>query len=166
MTATYYVQLADLTAAIGLPAVLQLLDDNNTYGAGPGDATFAANLLSIQKRATSWCDSWISDNYNGPFPITQSPPPALLAEAALYKALEFSYMRRTEFVRAVDGERSIVQTYERMAAKLLQNIVDAVQQMPDNAAQTKPANVGAIIYDNAPRMAVDSIDGTANGDGY
>lgn len=150
-----YVSQADLQNALGLPALLALTDDTNSGTPTAGVITF------VTTRASAWVDSFLAANYVGPFPITQNPAPAMMAEAALYKAIEFMYDRRPEYLRnTMEGVRK---DYNKAAIDLLTRLIDGVQYMPDFTGQPKPGNVGGIVYDNSPRMMIDGSSGTYNG---
>jgi len=149
-----YVSQSDIQNTIGLPALLALTDDTNTGSPGAGVITF------ITTRASAWVDSFLAANYVGPFPITQSPAPAMMQEAALYKAVEFLYDRRPEYIR--NTMKGVRKDYNTAAIELLKRLVDGIQYMPDFLGATKPGNVGGIVYDNAPRTMIDAATGQTN----
>ena len=152
--AAVYVSQADIQNTIGLPALLALTDDANAGSPG------ATVIAFIATRATAWVDSFLAANYAGPFPIAQVPAPAMMAEAALYKAVEFLYDRRPEYIR--NTMKGVRKDYNTAAIELLTRLVDGVQYMPDFVGAVKPGNVGGIVYDNAPRLMIDSATGQTN----
>lgn len=149
-----YTDQTALETAIGPQAVAILYDD----GLGAVDTSA---LTTNANRASAWVDSFLSFNYRGPFPVTQDPAPMMMAEAALYYLIAFSYDRRPEFART-EGEGARP-NYIKRAEELLTRLVRGMQQMPDYTAQPKPGNVGGIVYASGPRMVIDSTDGTNNG---
>ena len=153
-----YLTQTDLDNAIGHPAVIALLDDD-------GDKTAdAAPLASVIARAGAWVDSYMSVAYGGAWPTTVDATTgayaAILKEAALYKAIQFAYLRKPEFIRKL-GEQGIP-SYEAMAKTLLDNIVSGRQRVVEGTPAKGDTITGGIVYDTGPRMLVDSLDGTTN----
>jgi hypothetical protein len=151
---TYIVQ-ADLENALSPSTILAIFEDQNT------GAVNTTALNDICARATARVDSWIAAVYDGPFPITQSPVPAMCKELALEYGVAFCFERHPEYVRTF-GELPRAERWKR-ADELGLRLQKAVQRMPDYTAQPKPRNVGGIVYDSGPRTIVDSADGTRNG---
>lgn len=149
-----YITSTNLEDAVGKATLLVLFDDANTGSYN------AAAMTAVISRACSWVDSFLAANYGGPFPVSQSPAPAMMFEASIYKAIEFSLDRKPEFVRNLNN--STRKNYNEAAEKLLRNLIDGVQYMPDYVAQGKPGNVGGVVFDGARRTMIDSPDGTPN----
>lgn len=152
-----YLTAEDIRLQLGTATLLTLADDDND---GQADADVLAALI---ERADAWVDSWIAHNYEGPFPVTGSTP-KVFREASLYKAIQFLYMRRPEFVRSL-GADSLVD-YEKMSTVLLKNLAEAVQRAPDYDAETDPVNVGVTVSYGVSDDVPDGVGGGAFSEGF
>jgi phage gp36-like protein len=150
-----YIAQTDLESALSPQTVLALFDDTNT------GVVSSVALAAVLTRACANVDSFLARTFTGPFPI-QGTPPALVVEAAIEFAKAFAFERHPDYVRTFGQNYNAASQYERALA-LMERVADALQQLPDWAANIKPKNVGAIVYSAGPRMIVDSPDGTSNG---
>ncbi len=149
-----YITQAEFSFALAPVAMLAIFDDNND-GALDSEA-----IDSIIARASSMVDAWIAPVYKGPFPITQTPIPALIRELTLQYSAVFALERHPDYAQSFNG-------YTRKerwdaADQMGQRLQAAVLRIPDYVAQPKPANVGGIVYDNSSRVMIDNADGTSN----
>lgn len=150
-----YLNQTDLENAINVQTVLAIFDD-----AGTGTINQVA-LTDCLSRASAMVDSYLARVYRGPFPITQTPFPAMIKIAAIDFAVAYAFERHPEYVRSY-GEEKRQERWAR-ARDMMERICDGLQEMPDYTAQPKQANLGGIVYSAGPRTIIDNFDGTANG---
>jgi hypothetical protein len=148
-----YITQAEFMFAISPAMVLAIFDDNSD---GVIDA---ATVDSYIGRGSSMADAWIAPVYTGPFPITQTPVPAMIRELTLLYTLAYTYERHPEYSRIAD--RGVADMLKR-ADEMGERLQSAVLRISDYAAQPKPANVGGIVRDDAQRVIVTSANGTSN----
>jgi phage gp36-like protein len=147
---TAYVTQTDLQYRIGTQAVAALFSD--------GDGNVDTDSLgAVLQAASDWVDSVLSVEYTGPFPLTQSPLPAMVKEAALLFAIAFSYDRKPEYARQLgDGGRP---NYRKIADDLCNEIKKNIKRLVGYTAEPDPANVGGEVLTGTSY----ADDGVGNG---
>lgn len=156
MTTTLYVTQEDLENALSPPTVTALFDD-----AGLGVPSVGA-LTGVLERASRRVDSYLARVYVGPFPVTQTPVPMVIKDAALEFAIAFSFERHPEYVHTYGETYRGASRYKR-ACEMMDRLCQGQQEIPDWVLQPKPRNVGGIITSAGPRTIINSPDGTNNG---
>jgi hypothetical protein len=146
----YFTQ-EDLEEAISPQKVIALCDDDDD---GAADQAVVNALI---RRASGRVDNYIATKYVGPFPITQSPTPESLREAALEFGIGMAFMRHPEYVRTY-GERERGGMWTQ-AEKLCQAIVLNLQRVVGYTAEPEPANVGGEVLTGND----DATDGVGTG---
>jgi hypothetical protein len=150
-----YITQAEFFYAVSPAMVLAIFDDNSD---GVIDSATVDNYIG---RGSSMTDAWIAPVYTGPFPITQSPVPAMIRELTLLYTLAYTYERHPEYSRIADrGVADMFKRADEMGARLQ----SAVLRIPDYAAQPKPANVGGITNDDGRRVMTNTSGTRASGD--
>jgi Protein of unknown function (DUF1320) len=151
-----YIAQADLENALSPQTILAIFQDDLTVG-----TPSAAAMADVCARASAMVDSWLAPVYTGPFPIVQSPVPAMCKELALHYAVAFSFERHPDYVRTF-GEAPRAERWRR-ADEMGARLQAAVLRIPDYVADPVPANVGGLVYDTGPRTILDAADGTSHG---
>lgn len=152
----FYVTKDDLEGALSPPTVTALFDDD---GAGVPNETAVQTVLN---RASRRVDSYLARVYVGPFPVTQTPVPETIKEAALEFAIAFSFERHPEYVHTYGETYRGASRYKR-ACEIMDRICQGQQEIPDWNLQPKPRNVGGIIISTGPRTIIDGPNGENNG---
>lgn len=156
MTTILYATQEDLESALSPATVLALYDDE---GSGVVNETALRNTLA---RASRRVDSYLARVYVGPFPVTQTPVPAEIMDAALEFSIAFSFERHPEYVHTFGEAYRAGSRYKR-ACEMMDRICQGQQEIPDWVLQPKPRNVGGIITFAGPRTIISDIDGRDNG---
>lgn len=131
---------ADLENAIGAARVLALYDDSNS---GTVNATALSSVLA---RGTTHVDSYLSKQWDGPFPMP-SPVPPIAAEGALLICIALSYLRSEEYVQQYgDGKKvELYKQAEKLCDELVKNqrrLVATDGSTPDPAGVTCRVDFG------------------------
>lgn len=143
------------------PGVLVALCDDNDDGTAD-----AAVVLDICVRASQRVDSFIAINYPGlPLPIAQTPVPGMVREAALEWAQVFCYQRHPEYVRQF-GEMARAMPSLKSAEQLCDNLVKALERIPDLVAAPDPANVIATFATGPDDQHPDGIGSGTFAEGW
>lgn len=150
---------SDLQGAVSNATITACFNDDNT------DVLNEQAIHLVLLRAEQEVLSWLAPEF-GPPPFTPGVLAQLAADdflrsAALEYAIAFTFDRHPEFARSSGKERT--DRFER-ANKRMERILDGRQRPP--TVQEKPANVGGVVVDNAPRIYADSADGTHNSGDY
>ena len=149
-----YITQAELSYALSATSYNAIFDqDNDGIADGPVvDAVIA--------RASGTVDAWISAVYSGPYPITQSPVPAMIRELTIAYALAIAYERRPDVTRTLQGSADNDAARYKRADDMGQRLQTAVLRIPDLTSQPKPANVtGSIVYLDTTRRISDDNGG-------
>ena len=159
-----YINSAKLIAALTKETFLAIFDDNNS-----GD-TGLVNDTSVQlviDGAEGEVDSYLITNRAQPLPPTTNPVvDRMIERACLELAMSLSWERHPEYVRTY-GENPRALALRERAQTTLQRIKEGRQELPDQDSQNpKPTNIGGIVFDEGPRTAITSSDGTENGSGF
>lgn len=155
-TPVLYVTREDLEDSLSPATVLSLFDDEGT-----GVVSDRA-ILGVLARASRTVDSYLARVYVGPFPVTQTPVPEQIKNAATEFAIAFSFERHPEYVHTFGEQYRAGSRYKR-ATEMMDRLCQGQQEIPDWTLQPKPRNVGGIVYATGPRTIIDSPDGTYNG---
>lgn len=155
--AAIWLAQANLENATSLATVAACFDDANN----PGTINQGA-LAEIIERAEQEALSWLVTEL-GPPPLSATVMAQLQADAfckyaSLDYAVAFMYERHPEYVRSQADE---IQSRVKRADTRMERVLNARQRPPTVA--TRPANVGGVSVDGAPRIISDSPDGTYNG---
>lgn len=148
-----YITQAELEGAVGAERLITLLDDDND---GVVDSS---SLDAVIARASALTDAWVAPVYTGPFPITQTPVPAMIRELTIQYSEAMLFERKPEVGRTTTDESRGRWTRADAMGERLQA---AVLRITDYAAQAKPSNVGGIVTDGGQRIITTSADGTSN----
>lgn len=154
--AIVYATQTDLENSLSPATVLALYNDDNDSQVN------AVAIEGVLVRATNWVDSYLATQYLPPFPVTQTPVPAMIVAAALEFAIAFSFERHPEYVHTY-GETFRAATRFKRACEMMDRIVASQQQIPDWVLQPKGKNVGGIINSSGPRTIIDGPNGENNG---
>lgn len=133
-----YLTHAEVIAAMGAAAVVTFFDDDND---GVADN---AVLDAVIARASALTDAWISPVYSGPFPITQTPVPAMIRELTLSYVSTLAHDRRPGYTRAIaDAGEDAAARWTRADAmgERLQKTILRITELP--AAGTTKTHVRA-----------------------
>jgi hypothetical protein len=149
-----YITQTDLENAIGPAAVLAIYDDDGDLALSSSEL---AALASVLDRSSAKVDGRLARSYDGPFPL--SPVPKLVKYAALEYAIAYSFERHPEFVRAFGRDEHAIRL--KRAEDMAEDIADAIEFLPDFAAQKTPGTAGGVVPNNGPQLLVDRLDGTS-----
>lgn len=155
-TPVLYVTRQDLESMLSPATVMSLFDDE-----GNGVVSEIA-ITAVLNRASRTVDSYLARVYTGPFPVTQTPVPEQIKNAAIEFAIAFSFERHPEYVHTYGEQYRAGSRYKR-GLEMMDRLCQGQQEIPDWSLQPKPKNVGGIIYATGPRTIVDGPDGTYNG---
>lgn len=155
MTVAPYATREDLEAAISAGTVAALFNNVQT------NAVDTAALLKVLTRASARVDGWLATVFLGPFPVEQTPVPAIIVDAALEFAIAFSFMRHPEYVQTY-GEEYRAQTRLASANEMMERITSGEIRLPDWVLQPKGQNVGGYVVDGGHRIISTDPDGTEN----
>lgn len=151
-----YITKADLEAALSPATVLALFNDEDQ------GTVYMPALLTLLQRASNEVDSYLARSFKGPFPVAQSPVPAIIKNCTIEFAIAFSFERHPEYVHTF-GEQYRGSTRYARACAMAERLATGLQETPDWVLYPKGTNVGGIIVNSGPRTIVDSPDGTYNG---
>lgn len=151
-----YADQTDLEGSLSPATVLSLYDDD---GLG---VVNSQNILKVLNRASRRVDSYLARVYVGPFPVTQTPVPEAIKEAALEFSIAFSFERHPEYVHTYGETYRGASRYKR-ALEIMDRICQGQQEIPDWTLQPKPRNVGGVIVSSGPRTIIDGPNGENNG---
>lgn len=149
-----YITQAELAYALSGTSFAAIFDqDNDGIADGPVvDAVIA--------RASAMVDAWIAPVYSGPFPIVQSPVPAMIRELTIAYALAIAYERRPDVTRTLQGSTDNDTARWKRADDMGQRLQSAVLRIPDLTSQPKPANVTrSVVYVDEHRRMTDDNGG-------
>lgn len=128
-----YASQADLEHALGSQIVKAIFDDDMD---GVVDAGAMTSCLAY---GDAEVDSFLSTQYEGPFPL--AAPPAAVKYAAVDFCCAYAARRRPDLVRAM-GEVSW-ESFRKAALEKMKNFVTAKQRLPE--ASGAPANVTTVV---------------------
>lgn len=136
-----YITQSELSYALSATSYAAIFDqDNDGIADGPVvDAVIA--------RASAMVDAWISPVYTGPFPITQSPVPAMIRELTVQYALAIAYERRPDVTRTLEGANSNDAARWARADAMGQRLKGAIQRIVELPI---PANEGGTVRSGDP----------------
>ena len=151
-----YISQADLSARLGAQALIAFYDDD-------GSSTInSAALNSVCVAASARVDAYISRNYRGILPLTVSPLPAMVVEAALEWAVYMSFRRKPEYVKAYYGDAGLL-ALMKSAEDFSERLAKAEMLMPDlTTTEPQPTNVGGKVVPDPIRLFTPNADGTSN----
>jgi hypothetical protein len=132
-----YITVAELQASMSPTSFATIFDDDND------SVTEDATVDAAIERASALVDAWISPVYAGPFPITQTPVPAMIRELTIQYALAFAYQRRPDYTRTLEsGDANERERWDRADAmgERLQKAILRIVELPN------PANVGSTVH--------------------
>lgn len=140
------------------PRTLAALFDDTGDGVVNTDA-----VAAIIEDAEAEVDGLLGGQYA--MPLTE-PNDRLLRKSCLDFAVSFSFDRAPEYVRTFSEQARDTGLYKRAVERVMR-IKAALAVLPDQPAGPAAAlNNGGIVVDQGPRMMIDSVDGTRNGDGF
>lgn len=151
-----YISQADLEAALSPATVLGLFNDQDQ------GVVHAPSLLLVLTRASAEVDSYLARVFKGPFPIAQTPVPAVVKNCALEFAIAYSFERHPEYVHTY-GEQYRGTTRYKRACEMAERLATGLQETPDWVLSPRGGNVGGIIYSDGPRTIIDGPNGEYNG---
>lgn len=128
-----YGSQADLEHALGSNVVKSIFDDD-LDGVIDGNA-----MTSCLAYGDAEVDSFLSTQYEGPFPLAN--PPAAVKYAAVDFCCAYAARRRPDLVRAM-GEESW-EVFRKAAVEKMTRFVKAQQRLPE--ASGAPANVTTVV---------------------
>jgi hypothetical protein len=152
-----YINQVDLENALSAPTVKKIFTD-------PLSTTLnTAAIADVIDRAEGEVDSFLITviDINSP---NLNRFDRLLRQAAIDFAKVFAFERHPEYEKTVGEDPRGSSLYKR-AKDRMERIQSAVQELPDQPA-VRPTNTGAVIHATGPRMMIDGLDGTRNGDGF
>lgn len=144
---------ADLDAALGLPTVKALFDDDQD--GVPDDSPIAACCAYSEAEVLAF----LAGTYD--IVVIPDPPPPILVFAGVDFGCAYAYRRRPEVAAAMNAKSW---TDFRTAAESKMKLFATAQQriMPPTAAGA-PKNVGGPFFEDSQRIAADNADGTGDG---
>lgn len=151
-----YIDQTDLEAALSPATVLALFNDQNE------GVVYTPALLAVLTRASTEVDSYLARDFKGPFPVPQTPVPAVIKNCTVEFAIAFSFERHPEYVHTY-GEQFRGTTRYKRACEMAERLATGLQETPDWVLQPRGGDVGGIIFSAGPRTITDSPDGTYNG---
>lgn len=151
-----YITQADLEGALSPATVLALFNDQDQ------GVVYAPALLLVLTRASAEVDSYLARNFKGPFPVPQTPVPAVIKNCAIEFAIAYSFERHPEYVHTY-GEQYRGTTRYKRACEMAERLATGLQETPDWVLQPRGGNVGGIIYSAGPRTIIDGPNGESNG---
>lgn len=153
-----YIGTTELQNALSAPTLVELFDDDRD---GTADTAPIAQTIQL---AEALVNSYLLRAYPGlTLPVTQSPASAMLKQAALMFAIPNSFLRHPEYVRTF-GENPRGQSMLEQAHAFMERLCTGKQLLFDVPADTTPSTVGGIVYDQGPKLFVDSTGTYTGGD--
>lgn len=145
---------------MGPVTYMAVFDDNKTKDVRKVDASEAVELILD----LSWAQvmSFVRGMYASGLPEQGSNASKLLKGAQLLFARCMAYQRHPEYVKTYGAEPDGKLWSAGVA--LMKRIQSAEQQIPpnDNPPEANPGNVGTIVYDDSPKIAVPSNPDSPN----
>jgi hypothetical protein len=136
-----YITQTELAYALSATSYTAIFDQDND---GVADTVVVDAVIA---RASGMVDAWISPVYAGPFPIAQTPVPAMIRELTVQYALAIAYERRPDVTRTLQGSQANDTDRWARADKMGERLQKAVLRIADLAQ--KPANVGGVVHAKA-----------------
>jgi phage gp36-like protein len=150
-----YITQTDLESALSPATVIALFNDQDQ------GVVYVTALEGVLERASAEVDAYLARVYRGPFPIAQTPVPAVVKNCTLEFAIAFSFERHPEYVHTF-GEQYRGTTRYKRACEMAERLATGLQEIPDWTLSPRGGNVGGIVYTQGPRTIIDNPDGTTN----
>lgn len=149
-----FIDLDFLTARMGPETMIALFDDTATR------VVNTEAVVAVLASATERAQQWIVNSYGGTLPFAPNAIPSSVKELCFLYARAMSFERNLDYIKATGSALSLKELYaqaDMMGARLQASVLRMV-----DAPAAKPTNVGGFVYDNAPRILVDSPNGCRN----